>query len=214
MILKMESVRERTLAFSLSLIIFSGAIASQPAFAHHAMGGKMPASFWEGLLSGLAHPIIGFDHLAFIVAVGILAALKPQKGWVIPVSFVATTLGGTGLHLFKVNLPFLESFVAASIIAAGILLAANYTPKLAGTITLAMLAGIFHGYAYGESIIGAEPTPLLAYLTGFAIVQLAIALAVSWGWRALYKTGKLPAISLRFAGWLFCAIGATFLAMS
>ena len=38
------------------------------AIAHHPMGGNTPSTLWEGLLSGVGHPIIGFDHLAFIVA--------------------------------------------------------------------------------------------------------------------------------------------------
>ncbi|NES66951.1 MAG: urease accessory protein UreJ, partial [Okeania sp. SIO2D1] len=42
----------------------------------------------------------------------------------------------------------------------------------------AAIAGIFHGYAYGEAIIGAEMTPLFAYLLGFTVVQLLIALLV------------------------------------
>lgn len=45
-----------------------------PAWAHHAMGGEVPGTFAEGLLSGLAHPVIGLDHLAFILAVGLIAA--------------------------------------------------------------------------------------------------------------------------------------------
>ena len=34
------------------------------ASAHHVMGGKTPATFAEGVLSGLGHPIIGPDHRA------------------------------------------------------------------------------------------------------------------------------------------------------
>ncbi|WP_199302644.1 HupE/UreJ family protein [Oscillatoria sp. FACHB-1406] len=209
----MKSVSGRAIALGLSIGIFSLAIATQPAFAHHAMGGRMPANFFEGFITGLAHPIIGFDHFAFIIAVGLFAALKPQKGWWIPVAFVIATLGGTGLHLLKLNIPFSEAFVAASIISVGLLFAANCTPALAGAIAFSALAGIFHGYAYGESIVGAEPTPLIAYLMGFAAIQLAIASGVCWGWRALQTKGSLTASSLRFVGLIFCAIGATFLAI-
>jgi urease accessory protein len=35
------------------------------AFAHHVMGGETPSTFVDGLLSGIGHPIIGADHLAF-----------------------------------------------------------------------------------------------------------------------------------------------------
>jgi urease accessory protein len=41
------------------------------AYAHHLMGGKTPSTFTEGILSGIGHPIIGPDHLAFLVALGI-----------------------------------------------------------------------------------------------------------------------------------------------
>ena len=37
-----------------------------------------------------------------------------------------------------------------------------------------MSYGILHGYAYGESIVGAETTPLLAYLVGFAVIQYGL----------------------------------------
>jgi urease accessory protein len=40
-------------------------------------------------------------------------------------------------------------------------------------------AGLFHGYAYGESIIGAEPAPLAAYVAGFAAVQYGIAVGAA-----------------------------------
>jgi hypothetical protein len=34
-------------------------LAAAPASAHHVMGGRTPSTFLEGLLSGLAHPVIG-----------------------------------------------------------------------------------------------------------------------------------------------------------
>jgi urease accessory protein len=41
--------------------------------------------------------------------------------------------------------------------------------------TAITIAGAVHGYAYGESIVGAERTPLLAYIVGFALIQYGIA---------------------------------------
>jgi urease accessory protein len=43
-------------------------------------------------------------------------------------------------------------------------------------LALFALVGVVHGYALGESIYGAETTPLYAYLIGLAVVQSAIAL--------------------------------------
>ncbi len=58
-------------------IIFLGTIES--VMAHHLIGGKTPANFWEDLLSGTGHPIVGIDHLAFLVAVGLIAATIPNN---------------------------------------------------------------------------------------------------------------------------------------
>ena len=50
----------------------TAALALAPsAHAHHPMGGATPGNLFEGLASGLAHPVIGLDHLLFILAVGV-----------------------------------------------------------------------------------------------------------------------------------------------
>ena len=167
------------LLLSLSLILIA-----EPATAHHAFGGVTPTNGIEGFFSGLAHPVIGLDHFAFVVAVGLLAALKGTKGFFIPCAFILATLAGTGLHLLNVNLPFPEVIIAASVLGFGLLLTRQNSPNLWGLIGLCMLAGIFHGYAYGEAIVGAEMTPLIAYLSGFAVVQLIVSLIA-------YQIGRL-----------------------
>ena len=80
---------------------------SSPAFAHHAMGGEVPQTLFQGLLSGLAHPVIGIDHLAFIVLVGIAAAASGRV-LAAPLAFIAATLAGTAIHLAGVGLPLAE----------------------------------------------------------------------------------------------------------
>ncbi|MDY6783869.1 MAG: HupE/UreJ family protein [Cyanobacteriota bacterium] len=200
------------IALAWAIASGSWAIAALPAAAHHPMGGRAPSTVFEGLLSGVAHPVIGLDHLAFVIGVGLLAALKPEKGWWVPVAFVLATLGGTGIHLLGVDLPFPEILISASVLAAGILLAVSTNLKLLGAIALGIVAGIFHGYAYGEAIVGAQMTPLIAYLAGFAIIQLAIALsAFKLGELALKSLNENTALSLRFAGFALCGAGAVFL---
>jgi urease accessory protein len=77
---------------------------------------------------------------------------------------------------------------------------------------LAAIAGIFHGYAYGEAIFGAETTPLIAYLMGFTTIQMmvaAIAFAIARGlWRG--KEAPIIPANLRSAGLAICGIGAAF----
>ena len=63
----------RTATGVLSLAALS--LSSGTAFAHHAMDYQMPQTFVQGLLSGFGHPIIGPDHLAFILAIGLIGTL-------------------------------------------------------------------------------------------------------------------------------------------
>ena len=75
-----------------SLLPFSS-LSAEPAFAHHVMGGRMPATFAEGLLSGLGHPVIGLDHFAAVVAVGCLAAAH-RAGAALAIGFVVAMMAG------------------------------------------------------------------------------------------------------------------------
>jgi urease accessory protein len=153
-------------------------LAASPVLAHHPMGGTAPATFVQGVLGGLAHPVIGIDHLAMIVLVGLAAAMA-GRALAAPAVFIAATVAGTLVHLGGVDLPMAEGVILASVVVVGALLAGGQ--RLAGTAALIGfgVAGTFHGWAYGEAVIGAEPMPILAYLTGFAIVQLAIAHGVA-----------------------------------
>jgi urease accessory protein len=157
------------------------------AWAHHPMGGETPSTLWQGLLSGLGHPIIGMDHFAFIVAIGLVSAFARLSSPAVPLGLVAATVLGASLKWLGIYLPYAEVTVAISVVTAGLLV--FRTPiRLKTTALAALVAALFHGYAYGEAIIGAEPAPLGAYLLGFSVIQMAIAgLAFFAGCRALNK---------------------------
>jgi urease accessory protein len=180
------------------------------AGAHHAMGGDIPSNGWEGLLSGLAHPVIGLDHLAFVLAAGLIAALH-RYGCLIPIAFVAASLVGTGIHLLAWNLPALELMISLSVLLFGVLLLARQL-SLSIIVVMAVASGIFHGYAYGESIVGTEMTPLWAYLLGLALVQLAIGLSIRWlVQRTLEPASARESKTLRLAGFAIGVVGLAFL---
>lgn len=207
------SVRSKALAIApWGLLALSFLVFASPASAHHAMGGKTPSNFFEGFLSGLAHPVIGVDHLAFIVTVGLFAALKPQ-GIFIPLSFVLSAMLGTGIHLLGVSLPVVELIVSGSILLFGILLAAKNSPNVFVMVALSAIAGLFHGYAYGEAIFGAQTTALVAYLVGFTTIQLVISSAAFFiGQKVLKGDFSQVSPSLKSAGLVICGIGAAFFA--
>lgn len=204
-----------------ALIALVSALAlARPALAHHAMGNTTPNSFAEGLVSGLAHPIIGLDHLAFVVAVSFLS-LSQSLGLRLPIVFMGLAMAGTGLHVMGWSLPGAEGGVMLSVVLVGWLLTGHRQPQpwlLAG---LSALAGLFHGYAYGESIVGAETTALFAYLLGFTAMQLAIAAGLMGFGQGLLRwvaaiggADRSSATGLHAVGWLTCGIGLTLLVSS
>ncbi len=189
---------------------------AQPALAHHPLGGGLPANMFEGFLSGVGHPVIGLDHLAFVIAAGLVAATKP-RGFLIPIAFVAASLLGTVLHLQLVSLPAPEIVISASVLLFGAILAIGQRLSLRTVMLLGALAGTFHGYAYGEAIFGAEASPMVAYLAGFATVQMAIALLFFAVGRSATRASIVkPSVSavpskLRVAGFALAGVGMAFL---
>jgi urease accessory protein len=74
----------------------------------------------------------------------------------------------------------------------------------AGTCTaLFIVAGFFHGYAFGESIFGAESTPLAAYLTGLVATQTLVMVGVALATRTLWQSKLAP----RLAGAAIAGVG-------
>lgn len=184
-------------------------LAGSAAHAHHPTGGETPQTLVEGLLSGLAHPVIGLDHLAFVLAVAwIVARLPAALRAGLAGVFVAGAVLGTGLHVQLFDLPASELLVALTVLVAGACLALRKLPS-APVLWLALpVAGVLHGYAYGESIVGAEPMPLSAYLLGFGLIQFALITGVSallarWEPARLQRGGAL-------AGSLVALLGAWF----
>lgn len=164
------SARSLRTAVPLALLL-----GSMPVLAHHGMDGAVPGTLAQGLISGLAHPIIGLDHLAFLAVAALLCAMLAGAGrWLAPAAFVLGTVGGAALHLQGLSLPLGELLVAVSVLIGGAALLGRLRPGAGLLSGLLALAGLFHGYAYAEAIIGAEATPLIAYLAGFSLVQYAV----------------------------------------
>jgi urease accessory protein len=148
----------------------------QPAFAHHVMGGELPSTLWQGLLSGLGHPIIGIDHFGFIVGVGLTSYLIGRIA-LLPLLFVAGTVLGCFVHLEGLDLPWSDAAIAFSLVVLAVIAGMQARIPIGLVAILFFASGILHGYAYGESIVGAETTPLGAYVVGFGLIQYGIAVA-------------------------------------
>ena len=183
-----------------AIAFVAASLLAEPAMAHHVMGGGMPATFADGLLSGLGHPIIGFDHFAAVVAVGCLAAAH-RVAPALVIGFVLAMMAGVAAHLTGTSVPGAEILVALSVIGLGTVMLLNRQMRPAVALALFVVVGLLHGYVMGESIYGAEPTPLYAYLIGLAVIQSAIALAAMSVARMLMRrAADVPPLRLIGAG--------------
>ncbi len=162
--------------WSLSASIL--AASSAGAFAHHPMGGTTPVTFLQGFLSGLGHPVLGLDHFAFIVGIGLLAGLT-GLGLALPILFVTAMTAGLALHVAGIDIPYVELLVALSVVAIGVAVAGRLEARARIAATAFAVAGVFHGFALGETAIGAEATPLAAYIFGLCVIQMTVA-ALAW----------------------------------
>ncbi len=184
------------------------------AWAHHVMDYGLPQTFTEGLLSGLGHPLIGVDHAAFIVASGFFLALV-EGGIVGVLVLIGGALVGAAMHLMGIDVPAGEVGVALSVIIIGALVMARRKIELTWAAAGLAIAGVLHGHAYAESIFGAEPAPLGAYLVGFSLIQLAVAATAFWVHRRIIAARESWAkpVSVGLGG-VVGAVGIAFLVMN
>jgi hypothetical protein len=104
----------------------AGLVFPGTALAHHAMGGAPPSTTLEGILSGLAHPVLGPDHLLFLLVAGLLVAPLPAAARLAAAALlVIGQMLGTALHLAAVGLQGVDALIALTVIAGGLILAAR-----------------------------------------------------------------------------------------
>ena len=189
-------------------LVGAGLVASvSTASAHHLMGGKLPSNFADGILSGVGHPIIGPDHLAFLVALGIAVGVG-RLSLITPFLFLLAMACGVAAHVAAINIPAAELIVSVSVLAAGVLIALDWSIPSGAWAALFSIAGFFHGYAYGESIYGAEPTPLVAYLVVLVAVQTILVVGIALASRTAWTASR---IGPRLVGAAICGVGFTVL---
>lgn len=169
---------------SIALIFIAASAFSTGASAHFDAETHQHASF----LAGLLHPLLGADHLAAMVAVGLWSALAARRAgpgllWG-PAGFAALLLAGAVLGLQDVQLPAVEPMIAASLLATGLLVATRL--RVPGTVA-ALGVGVFalfHGAAHGQELAGSGSAwqMLAGMLLATALLHGA-GLAAGWALR-------------------------------
>ena len=178
-------------------------IMAQTAWAHEASGVA------GGFASGFMHPILGWDHVAAMVAVGLWGAILGQPAiWILPVTFPLVMAIGGALGVAGVPLPGVEIGIASSALILGaMVLAAARPPLWLAAVVVAGFA-IFHGHAHGTELPHAVSP--LAYSLGFVLsTGLLHMCGIVFGLLNRWRAGTL---AVRAGGAIIALAGALFLA--
>ncbi len=121
-----------------------------------------------GFSSGFVHPILGWDHVAAMVAVGLWGAvLGGTAVWLLPVVFPLVMAFGGALGVLGVPLPSVEIGIALSALVLGCMVLFSARPPLWLAAVIVGVFAIFHGHAHGTELPDAVNP--LAYSVGFVL---------------------------------------------
>lgn len=165
----MPSMPRRRRSTALGSVICAIALVagSVPAMAHDfgAEGG--------GFLLGLAHPLVGLDHLLAMIAVGLWAAQIGRPAlWLVPIAFPLGMAVGALAAVSGLELPAVEAGTAASVLTLGLLIALAVRVPIAGSLAVVAAFALFHGHAHGSELPAAA-SPIL-YGIGFILATGAL----------------------------------------
>ena len=179
------------------------ALATPLAQAHEGAG------LAGGFMSGFAHPLLGWDHVVAMLAVGLWGAfLGAPALWLLPVVFPLVMAAGGALGVLGVPLPAVEVGIAVSAIALGGVVAGALRPPLWVAALLVALFAVFHGHAHGTELPQAASP--LAYSLGFVVATGALHLAgIALGLLTRWPAGR---IAVRGMGAGIALLGVLFLA--
>lgn len=188
-------------------IVLALALGLIPTVVYAHDGSNVP---FGGFLSGLVHPVLGYDHLLAMLSVGILSAqIGGRAVWTVPATFVSVMALGGALGLIDIGLTSTEMGIAASLVLLGLIIAAERKLPILLAMTGVGFFAIFHGYAHGSEMpTTAEPVLYAAgFLTGTALIHIAG--LVIGDIAKHYERGK---VILRVGGGLIAMVGVLFIA--
>ena len=178
------------------------ALGAAPALAHEGAGAV------GGFVSGLAHPIFGWDHVVAMVAVGLWGAfLGAPAIWLLPVVFPLVMALGGALGILGLPLPAVETGIAASAVVLGLVVAFQVRPPLWLAAAVVGVFAVFHGHAHGTELpLAADP---LTYAIGFVLATgLLHLLGIAGGLLVRWPAGR---IAVRAGGAAIALAGVAFL---
>ncbi len=161
-----------------------------------------------GFMKGFLHPILGYDHLIAMVAVGLWGAFLGDRAlWLLPIVFPSIMAVGAAVGILGVTLPLVEFVIALSGVVLGALIVLKFRAPLAIAIVLVGVFALFHGYAHGLEM-PAEMS-VLTYGAGFVVgTGLLHMIGIGLGFLTMLPRGELM---IRGCGGVISLVGLTYL---
>ena len=161
-----------------------------------------------GFSSGFMHPLLGWDHVLAMVAVGLWGAfLGGAAMWTLPIVFPFVMAIGGVLGIAGVPLPAVETGIALSALVLGCMVLGAVRPPLWLAAVIVGVFAIFHGHAHGTEL--PEAVSPLAYSVGFVLATGLLHLCgIGFGFLVRWPAGRAP---VRLGGGLIALGGAAFL---
>ncbi|RAI43113.1 urease accessory protein [Rhodoplanes roseus] len=158
----------------------------------------------HGFADGVVHPLLGLDHVAAMLAVGLWSATLGGRAMLaVPAAFVGLLIVGALLGAHAVAVPGVEPVITASVIVLGLLVALKVRLPMSPATMLVGLFGLFHGLAHGAEMPAAASP--LAYGLGFVVATVLLHAAGVGAGLVLGRGALQPAT--RFAGASVAALG-------
>lgn len=143
----------------------AGALISVPAVAH--TGHDI-----SSLSSGLAHPLLGLDHLLAFLAIAIWGSHQ-NRGNSFQLSGIFLLLMAIGgvFGMLGLMVPGTESIILVSVLALGLMVAGQVQLNRLTGISMAGAIALVHGMAHGSEVAGSSALP---YISGYLISCAAL----------------------------------------
>ena len=173
-----------------------------PVLAHSGEG------YGGGFVAGFTHPILGWDHVAAMVAVGLWGAfLGAPAIWILPVVFPLVMAFGAVAGIVGIPVPAVETGIALSAVVLGLMIVFTVRPPIWVAAVIVGAFAIFHGYAHGTEL--PATVNAFAYAVGFVVsTGLLHLIGIAFGLLVKWPAGR---VAVRGAGGLISLAGVAFL---
>ena len=136
----------KKIVLSSLLVGFSNLVFAHPS--HELVGNGLSSAY-----AGFIHPLTGLDHLLVMLAIGIWASkLGGKARWQLPLTFLTSMTIGAVLGLAGMTFSGVETAIAASVTAMGLLLAINLPIATTSRIGIVAIFAVVHGMAHGVEL--------------------------------------------------------------